>query len=86
VPQTRLHILVFNKIDLYKPSYNDDEEEEEAVAISESTLEQLKKSYIADKADHVVFISAEKKENMRNCGIHCFAREGKTLLYLSKLA
>jgi GTP-binding protein HflX len=27
-------------------------------------LDQLKKSYIADKAERVVFISAEKKENI----------------------
>jgi GTP-binding protein HflX len=59
-------ILVFNKIDLYKPSYNDNDEqtEDEVVTSTETILEQLKKSYVADKAEHVVFISAEKKENI----------------------
>ena len=59
-------ILVFNKIDLYKPSFNDDElEEEEVPALApEDLLEQLKRSYIADKGDNVVFVSAEKKENI----------------------
>ncbi|NIJ55777.1 GTPase HflX [Dyadobacter arcticus] len=57
-------ILVFNKIDIYNPSFNADDEEEEDVPVKETTLEQLKRSYIADKADHVVFISAENKENI----------------------
>ncbi|KAA0989852.1 GTPase HflX [Dyadobacter aurulentus] len=57
-------ILVFNKIDLYNPAFNDEEEEEEGVMLQETVLEQLRKSYIADKAEHVVFISAEKKENI----------------------
>jgi GTP-binding protein HflX len=57
-------ILVFNKIDLYKPSFNEDEHEDGGVMLQESVLDQLKKSYIADKAEHVVFISAEKKENI----------------------
>jgi GTP-binding protein HflX len=59
-------ILVFNKIDLYKPAFNDEElEEEDQPEISpEIVLEQLKRSYIADKGENVVFVSAEKKENM----------------------
>ena len=59
-------ILVFNKIDLYKPAYNDEEleDEDQPVASAESILEQLKKSYIADKGENVVFVSAEKKENI----------------------
>ncbi|CAG4990484.1 GTPase HflX [Dyadobacter sp. CECT 9275] len=59
-------VLIFNKIDLYKPAFNDETlaEEDQPVATSESILEQLKRSYIADKADRVVFISAEKKENI----------------------
>jgi GTP-binding protein HflX len=61
-------ILVFNKIDLYKPSFNsedglnDDETHEEP---TESVLDQLKKSYLAHKADEVVFVSAAKKENIQ---------------------
>lgn len=63
-------ILVFNKIDLYTPSFNvedelEDENAEEAVQSTETTLEQLKNSYIAHKSDHVVFISATNKENMQ---------------------
>ncbi|PWJ59465.1 GTP-binding protein HflX [Dyadobacter jejuensis] len=61
-------VLVFNKIDLYKPDFNKDEDnlpfEDEEDQEEEPVLEQLKKSYIAKKAEHVVFISAEKKENM----------------------
>jgi GTP-binding protein HflX len=57
-------ILVFNKIDLYKPSYNDEEEQETAVPSTQDVLNQLKRSYIAEKADHVVFISAQQKENI----------------------
>jgi GTP-binding protein HflX len=70
-------ILVFNKIDLYKPlSHADGEEEEETqdgIMLQETPLEQLKKSYIADKAEHVVFISAEKKENIEELRNTLFA-------------
>lgn len=57
-------ILVFNKIDAYKPSFNDDGEEEDTPTSTQDLLEQLKRSYIAEKADHVVFISAQQKENI----------------------
>lgn len=59
-------ILVFNKIDLYKPSFNDDEmDDEEAPELTQTQiLEQLKRSYVADKGENVVFVSAEKRENM----------------------
>lgn len=59
-------ILVFNKIDLYKPAHQDEEleEEDQPVATAQSILEQLKKSYLVEKSEKVVFISAEKKENM----------------------
>ncbi|MEZ4903214.1 MAG: GTPase HflX [Spirosomataceae bacterium] len=64
-------ILVFNKIDAFKPKLEDfDEviETEEGEVIIEQTkervLEKLKKSYLTGKADHVVFISAENKENL----------------------
>ena len=56
-------VLAFNKMDLYKTAFNDDGDDESAVS-QEETLEQLRRSYIADKAEHVVFISAEKKENI----------------------
>jgi GTPase len=66
-------VLVFNKIDLYQQTADEDFWDEENEAASEPLVEQvpaqtlierLKKSYIAHKADHVVFISAEHKENM----------------------
>ncbi|HEV7348414.1 GTPase HflX [Telluribacter sp.] len=67
-------ILVFNKIDLYQQTEEEDHwHEEEASPAGEPLVEQvpaetlierLKKSYIARKADHVVFISAEQKENL----------------------
>lgn len=69
-------ILIFNKIDLYSPSFNsedglnDDETHEES---SESVLEQLKKSYLSHKADSVVFVSAAKKENMQELRNKLFA-------------
>ncbi|WP_149240420.1 GTPase HflX [Dyadobacter sp. 32] len=69
-------ILVFNKIDLYSPSFNsedglnDDETHEES---GESVLEQLKKSYLSHKADSVVFVSAAKKENMQELRNKLFA-------------
>lgn len=62
-------ILVFNKIDMYKPAPKEDSWDEDGNLIveeasTESILDQLRKSYIAHKGDHVVFISAQKKENM----------------------
>lgn len=60
-------ILVFNKIDAYKPAFNDEEwldEEPESQITTEPLLDQLKKSYIAHKAEKVVFISATQKENI----------------------
>jgi GTP-binding protein HflX len=61
-------ILVFNKIDLYNPTFNGDDElldEETREEPSESVLEQLKKSYLARKGDDVVFVSAARKENLQ---------------------
>jgi GTP-binding protein HflX len=71
-------ILVFNKIDLYTPSFNVEEEleddtQEEVVQSPETTLEQLKNSYIAHKSEHVVFISAANKENMQELKTKLFA-------------
>ena len=69
-------ILVFNKIDLYSPTFNsedglnDDETHEDP---TESVLDQLKKSYLAHKADEVVFVSAAKKENMQELRNKLFA-------------
>lgn len=73
-------IIVFNKIDLYKPPVADEEwlvdTEEEAVKeeVSIDTLiEQLRKSYHAKKAEHVVFISAEHNENIAELRDHLSA-------------
>lgn len=63
-------ILVFNKIDNYNPfdaaNYLDEDGLDATppeLTIEELT-EQLKRSYMAQKAGHTVFISAEKKENL----------------------
>ncbi|GAB2780192.1 GTPase HflX [Rhabdobacter roseus] len=70
-------ILVFNKIDLYQQAAEAglwDEETEPAQPVdvlpTETLIEQLKRSYIAQKADHVVFISAEQKENLNDLRDH----------------
>ncbi len=69
-------ILIFNKIDLYSPAFNsedglnDDETHEEP---TESMLDQLKKSYLAHRAEQVVFVSAAKKENMQELRNKLFA-------------
>jgi GTP-binding protein HflX len=64
-------ILVFNKIDAYQPkleSFDEVIETEEGEVVVEQTkervLEKLKKSYLTGKSDHVVFISAQNKENL----------------------
>jgi GTP-binding protein HflX len=54
-------LLVFNKMDLYKP---DIEEEEEPLYEDSSQLTKLKKTYISKSQDKTIFISAEKKENL----------------------
>lgn len=58
-------IMVMNKIDLYKPeehiSYAENEEEEDMP----TTLSQLKRSWMAKENAPVVFISAQKKENIQ---------------------
>lgn len=64
-------ILVFNKIDTYQPkleAFDEVIETEEGEVVVEQTkemvLEKLKKSYLTGKSDHVVFISAQNKENL----------------------
>jgi GTP-binding protein HflX len=64
-------ILVFNKIDAYQPkleAFDEVIETEEGEVVVEQTkemvLEKLKKSYLTGKSDHVVFISAQNKENL----------------------
>ncbi|MFN4144255.1 MAG: GTPase HflX [Runella sp.] len=64
-------ILVFNKIDAYQPKaepFDEVIETEQGEIIVEQTkemvLEKLKKSYLTGQADHVVFISAQHKENL----------------------
>jgi len=54
-------ILVFNKIDAYRPS---DAAQFEAQSEGLSTVEFLKRSYLDGKKPKAVFISAEKKENL----------------------
>ncbi|GAA4435594.1 GTPase HflX [Ravibacter arvi] len=63
-------VLVFNKIDNYKPYDEDNYLDEEGLDSTppqlsiEALTEQLKRSYMAQKAEHTVFISAEMKENL----------------------
>ncbi|TAF31000.1 MAG: GTPase HflX [Runella slithyformis] len=64
-------VLVFNKLDIYQPReeafdevLETDAGEVMVVQTREKILEQLKQGYLAKKADHVVFISAEQKENL----------------------
>jgi GTP-binding protein HflX len=73
-------IIVFNKIDLYKPPVADDEwlDESEDKTVTEEVsidtlIEQLRKSYHAKKAEHVVFISAEHNENIAELRDHLSA-------------
>lgn len=54
-------ILVFNKIDAYRPS---DAAQFEAESEGLSTVEFLKRSYLDSKKPKAVFISAERKENL----------------------
>jgi GTPase len=59
-------ILVFNKLDLFKP---ESEEGLDSHLATEEDLKQnlarLKESYLAKKLESVVFISAEQKSNMK---------------------
>lgn len=60
-------IMVFNKIDLYHPQARglDEETGEELPELSmEENLEHLKKSWMSKENTPVVFISAQKKQNM----------------------
>ncbi|MBC8156190.1 MAG: GTPase HflX [Bacteroidetes bacterium] len=67
-------VLVFNKMDKFEPREEwleneqpeeGDAEETVAVAVRQQTaLDYLKKTYLAQKAEHVVFISAEQQGNI----------------------
>lgn len=63
-------IMVFNKIDNYQPFVGDNYLDENGLDATppelsiEALTEQLKRSYMAQKAEHTVFISAEKNENL----------------------
>lgn len=63
-------VLVFNKMDQFvpkeewAPEYDEEGDEPIAVAVRRKTaLEYLKKTYLTKKADNVVFISAQTREN-----------------------
>lgn len=56
-------IIIFNKID--KLNKEIDPELEELMENPPLTLEKLKKTYLNSASDHVVFISAENKENIQ---------------------
>ncbi len=66
-------VLIFNKMDKFeiRDEWLDSEPEEDdvhepvSVAVQQRTaLDYLKKTYLAQKAEHVVFISAENRENI----------------------
>ncbi|GAA4399320.1 GTPase HflX [Nibrella viscosa] len=69
-------ILVFNKMDQFEPKeewlaqhehLDDVDFPDEAVPVAvrrQTALDYLKKTYLIRKAEHVVFISAEKRENI----------------------
>ena len=63
-------VMVFNKIDQYKPYDEETYLDEDGLDATppqltiEELTAQLKRSYMAGRAEHTVFISAEKKENL----------------------
>lgn len=58
-------ILVFNKLDAYQPESEEGLDDHLATSEDlEKNLARLKKSYLQKNTEHVVFISAEKKENL----------------------
>ena len=68
-------VLIFNKMDKFElrdewldhnPADDEDAHDEPvSVAVQQKTaLDYLKKTFLAQKAEHVVFISAEKRENI----------------------
>lgn len=72
-------ILVFNKVDNYKPYDEDNYLDEEGLDATppqlsiDELIEHLKRSYMAQKAENVVFISAEHKENLEELRALLFA-------------
>ncbi|GHB68566.1 GTPase HflX [Persicitalea jodogahamensis] len=83
-------IIVFNKIDLYEqPEETQDEQDWQEVTEDtkrlpmDALIEQLRKSYHASKAEHVVFVSAEHNENMAELRRHLadLVRDKHFLIY-----
>ncbi len=56
-------ILVFNKLDLYKPEADEEQVLDEKAHLQNS-IQKLKQTYLTKNTDNVVFISAQKKENL----------------------
>lgn len=56
-------ILVFNKLDLYKPEADEEQVLDEKTNLQNS-IQKLKQTYLTKNTDNVVFISAQKKENL----------------------
>lgn len=58
-------VLVFNKLDLFKPESEEGLDDHLATEEDlQKNLERLKNSYLKKNTENVVFISAEKKENL----------------------
>lgn len=63
--QDKPTILVFNKLDKFQPTSEEGLDDHLATEKDlEINLARLKKSYLKGQNEHVVFISAEKKENL----------------------
>lgn len=56
-------IMLFNKIDLFKPQYSE-EALTEGISTDEEYLLQLKKTWMAKENSPVIFVSAEKRQNI----------------------
>jgi GTPase len=56
-------ILIFNKTDAYHPVFDADDLTQKHHSL-EAVLSDLEQTYMAKKADHVVFVSAQTKDNL----------------------
>ncbi len=58
------NILVFNKLDIYTPEIDPENPEKQSELTMQETIQRLKQTYLNKNTENVVFISAEKKENL----------------------
>ncbi len=67
-------LMVFNKIDVYKPEILDEDDLITEKTEKHYTLEELKKSWMSRMTEDAVFISAVNKENLEEFKERCFDR------------